>query len=251
MTTRSTTIPPTRTPGGTPQRDGGEPPPDARAMPILTCRFGGIDVEYDSSVITPRPWTLLQSLWAAESCEEVGDGRILELCCGVGHIGLATALLAGRSLLQVDLDPRACAFARRNARRSGVGDRDEVMQGSILDVTSLDERFPVVIADPPYLPTEDVVRFPSDPVGAIDGGAEGLDLLVDCLAAVDAVLARDGIALLQLRGVEQLEKLRVHLPPGLAVVGVREHDRHRAVVELRRHVPDPAGDAARTEDGRR
>jgi len=248
-TTRSTTIPPIRNPGGHPRRDGEEPPPDAGTLPILTSRFGGIAVEYDSSVITPRPWTLLQSLWAAEPCDEVGHGRILELCCGVGHIGLVAAMLTGRSLLQVDLDPRACAFARRNAQRVGVGDRNEVVQGSILDVTQLDERFPVVIADPPYLPTEDVMRFPSDPVGAIDGGADGLDLLADCLTAVDAVLARDGIALLQLRGVEQLQKLLVHVPAGLTVVEVREHDRDRAVVGLRRPVRVPAGDPA--QDGRR
>ena len=51
--------------------------------------FGPITVEADASVLTPRPWTLVQSAWAAELSPGAPAGPILELCCGAGHIGLA------------------------------------------------------------------------------------------------------------------------------------------------------------------
>ena len=45
------------------------------------------------------------------------------------------------------------------------------------EVLDPDERFAVVIADPPWVSTADVERYPEDPVTAIDGGADGLDLV--------------------------------------------------------------------------
>ena len=62
-----------------------------------TVEIGGLAVAYGPDVLTPRPWTLAQSEWARDLLDEVPEGPILELCSGVGHIGLL-ALLSPLSL---------------------------------------------------------------------------------------------------------------------------------------------------------
>jgi methylase of polypeptide subunit release factors len=50
------------------------------------------------------------------------------------------------------------------------------------DVLDDDERFSVIMADPPYVPSSGISRFPEDPPLAIDGGVTGLDLSRDVAA---------------------------------------------------------------------
>jgi release factor glutamine methyltransferase len=213
------------------------PVPDATAQAPgpQRCRFGPIEVCYDERVLQPRPWTLAQSRWAAELAGGAGPGPLLELCAGAGHIGLAAAVLADRDLVQVELDPWAAAHAEGNARRAGWGGRVEVRVGSIDEAVGGDERYPVVIADPPYLRTEDLSRFPEDPRLAIDGGADGLAVLRRCLAAGARHLPPGGPLVLQVAGPRQADAvaaLAVH--EGLEAGETRVVDDERAILLLRR-----------------
>ena len=88
-------------------------------MPTETMTFGPLVVAFDERVLRPRPWTLLQASWAAELAVGAPAGPILELCSGAGHIGQAAAVLSGRGLVQVDVDPHACALAEANAAAIG------------------------------------------------------------------------------------------------------------------------------------
>ena len=83
-------------------------------------RFGGLPIQFDDRVLRPRPWTSIQSEWAIELCASLPDGPILELCAGVGHIGLVAAARTGRELVQIEADSTAAAFARANAVHAGV-----------------------------------------------------------------------------------------------------------------------------------
>ena len=163
--------------------------------------FGSIAIEYDDSVIEPRAWTVAQSCWAAELAGDAPPGAILELYCGAGHIGLAAARLSGRPLVQVDDDAHACAWARHNARQLGLA--SDVRCAPTGAALHDEERFPLVLADPPYLRTEEVVRYPDDPPHAVDGGPDGLDEIRRCLGVVGRHLTPDGAALLQVRGTTQ------------------------------------------------
>ena len=175
-----------------------------------TVDFEGLSIEYDERVLEPRAWTAEQSRWAAELIGSAPPGPVLELCSGAGHIGLLAVTLAPRSLVCVDADAAACAFLRRNAARAGV--RVDVREGPMDEVLSPDERFAVVIADPPWVSTSEVERYPEDPVAAIDGGADGLDLVRLCLGVVERHLAPDGSAVLQVgpSQVASVERLVGH-----------------------------------------
>jgi release factor glutamine methyltransferase len=202
------------------------------------CRFGPIDVDFDDRVLVPRSWTLAQSEWAAKVAAGAGPGPLLELCAGVGHIGLAAAVLADRDLVQVELDPVAAGYARANAERAGWGDRVEVRIGRLEDAVGEDERFPLVIADPPYLPTGEIGRFPGDPRLAIDGGADGLAVVRACLAVAGRHLEGGGALVLQVAGPDQAKAVTVLVaearPLALQTVETRAVDPARAIMLLRR-----------------
>src|SRR5438445_290475 len=109
-----------------------------------TVEFGPVTVAFDDDVLRPRPWTVAQSEWAAELSPVLPPGAILELGCGAGHIGLVAAVVTGRSLVQVDRSPAACAWAERNAERAGLANRVDVRCGSFADGVCPGEQFPLV-----------------------------------------------------------------------------------------------------------
>jgi methylase of polypeptide subunit release factors len=174
----------------------------------------------------------MQSEWAAELSPTLPDGPILELCAGAGHIGLHAALATGRDLVQVECDPVAAAFATRNADRAG-------LRGYEVRVTPLEscvfagESYPLIIADPPYVPTDDCASFPDDPPSAIDGGRDGLKFIRQCVAVGATHLAPAGALLLQVRGKAQAEQV------GARDVRIFDDDRAIALItrdEIERHV---------------
>lgn len=198
-------------------------------------RFGPVTLRFDDSCLTPRPWTIEQSKWAA-TVADVPGGPILELCAGVGQIGLVAAMMTGRRLVQVDRNPRACQWARVNAEQTELADRVEVRQGDLEQAVATGERFAVILADPPYVPTAEVAGF-DDPVTAIDGGSDGLDLAWRCMQVADEHLEPDGLLSVQLRGRSQAAALlalyRGSTRRRLEPAGVRAWGSDRAVAHYR------------------
>lgn len=190
--------------------------------------FGPLTIAFDDRVLRPREWTAAQSAWAADLMTTAPAGPVLELCSGAGHIGLLAVLASPRQLVCVDTSSVACDYARANAAAAGIADRVEVREGRLEEALGDDERFPVVVADPPWVPREETGRFPEDPLTAIDGGADGLDVARACLAVIDRHLAAGGSAVLQLGTTAQVDALKAEpcLAEGrLAVVEVREEER--------------------------
>ncbi|MCW2758669.1 MAG: methyltransferase [Nocardioidaceae bacterium] len=172
-----------------------------------TIDFGGLTIAFDERILRPRAWTVAQSSWAAELMVPAPSGPVLELCSGAGHIGLASVASNDRELVCVDLDVTAVEYCLANARAAGLSDRVEVRFGRLEHVLEDAERFPVIIADPPWVPAADTGRFPEDPLVAIDGGDDGLDVARACLEIVERHLAPGGSAVLQIGTVHQMDEL--------------------------------------------
>jgi release factor glutamine methyltransferase len=186
--------------------------------------FEGLRIGYDDRLLAPRDWTAAQSRWAAELIAAGPPGPVLELCAGAGHIGLLAVTLAPRPLVCVDADPVACHYLRRNAEAAGV--RVDVREGPMQSALRPHERFGVVVADPPWVPRTDVSRFPEDPVTAIDGGPDGLDVVRACLTVIAGHLAPVGSAVLQVGPQQATPAARlVAAYDALAVVEVRTFER--------------------------
>ena len=190
--------------------------------------FGSLTISFDDRVLRPREWTAAQSDWAAELADAAPGGTVLELCAGAGHIGLLAVASSGRRLLCVDANPVACDYARANAVAAGMADRVEVREGRLEEALEPGESFPLIIADPPWVPREQTSRYPEDPLTAIDGGDDGLDVARACLTVVDEHLAPGGSAVLQVGTRAQTDVLRQEpcfTEGRLAMVEVRQQVR--------------------------
>ncbi len=190
-----------------------------------TMTFGELQLAFDARVLRPRVWTVDQSRWAAELIRTAPAGKVLELCAGAGQIGLLAVLESNRSLVCVDADPVACAYATDNAASAGMSHRVEVRLARLDEALRPNERFPVIVADPPWVRREETQRFPEDPLLAIDGGYDGLDVARLCLEVFADHLLPGGSALLQVGSLAQAEVVRAELPtydPWLSVTEVRE-----------------------------
>lgn len=182
-----------------------------------TAYVGRMEIRWDHRILEPRPWTAAQSRWAARLLTELPEGPVLELCSGAGHIGLLTVCGSRRRLVCVDVDPVATAYAEQNAARNGVTGVEVRTQG-VEDAARDAQRYVLVIADPPWVPSAETGRFSEDPLRAIDGGADGTDLALACARTAAAVLEPGGLLLLQLGTGAQVDAVSAAVSPGLLEV---------------------------------
>jgi SAM-dependent methyltransferase len=112
-------------------------------------------------------------------------GRVLDLGCGGGMQALLAARHAER-VVGVDLNPRALAFARFNARLNGV--RNVEWREGDLFAPVAGERFDLVVCNPPY------VLSPESWLLFRDGGGAGDGICARIVAGIGSHLAEDGFA---------------------------------------------------------
>ncbi len=188
--------------------------------------FGHLHIAYDERVLEPRPWTAAQSTWAAELLPAAPAGDVLELCSGAGHIGLLAVADSHRRLVCVDLNPAACELTVQNAAVAGLDHRVEVRNLALTEAAGDDERFALVIADPPWVRSEETARYPEDPLLAIDGGPDGMSVAWDCVRVAHRHLLPGGSLVLQLGTRAQAEAVDARTAgTGLTLVEVREYPR--------------------------
>lgn len=121
---------------------------------------------------------------------------IVDLCCGSGALGAALAAAHGPvDLHAVDIDPAAVRCARRNVVAAG----GQVHEGDLYEPlpAALRGRVDILLANVPYVPTEEVELLPPEarihePRVALDGGADGLDVLRRVTATAARWLAPGG-----------------------------------------------------------
>jgi release factor glutamine methyltransferase len=160
--------------------------------------FCGLRVAVDPGVFVPRQRTELlvrQAVsLATPSC------RVVDLACGCGAIAAAIAArVDGIALSAVDIDPCAVACARRNLPRADVycGDLFEPLP------SSLRGKVEVLVANVPYVPTSAVDMMPPEarfhePLAALDGGTDGLDMLRRVASGAPDWLAPGGHVLIEI-----------------------------------------------------
>lgn len=191
-------------------------------VPVL---FGGLTIRWDDGVLEPRPWTIAQSRWGAELLAGLPDGRVLEVCAGAGHIGLAAVAGSGRDLVMIERSAHAAELAAANAEQ--IAERVEVRCVPMEEGVGELERFVLVLADPPWVRRGDVPRFPDDPVWAIDGGDDGLDLARTSLGVAGRALQPSGQLVLQVGDAAQAETL----DDAAAAVGLRRRETREVEVD--------------------
>jgi release factor glutamine methyltransferase len=162
--------------------------------------FCGLRIAVDPGVFVPRRRTEFLVRRAADLAARPRT-VVVDLCCGSGAVGVA--LVAALDLVELhaaDIDPAAVACARRNVAAAG----GQVYEGD-LDAplpAELRGRVDILAANVPYVPTEAIGTMPPEarihePRMALDGGADGLDVLRRVSAVAPRWLAPGGSLLIE------------------------------------------------------
>jgi release factor glutamine methyltransferase len=166
-----------------------------------TAEFHGRTFVCDKRALVPRPETEQLVELALEMAKEKPAATILDIGTGSGVIALTIALeLPSATLHATDLSPDALALAAENAARHALTDRLVFHQADLLPPD--DARFDLIIANLPYIPAEEIASLSPevrhDPASALDGGADGLDLIRRLIETAPDRLAPGGALLLEI-----------------------------------------------------
>jgi len=189
--------------------------------------FCGLRIAVDPGVFVPRRRTeFLVQQAAALSKQSMGARStpaggpvVVDMCCGSGAVGVAVATAVGRSELHAaDIDPAAVSCADRNLKTVG----GRVYQGDLYAALpdSLRGRVDILVANAPYVPTEEIGMMPPEarlfePAVALDGGSDGLDLQRRVAAGAPGWLAPDGRLLIETSDRQALGTVDIFRRAGL------------------------------------
>lgn len=172
-------------------------------IPYLTghAPFMGLDFLVSSNVLIPRPETEQLVETAIEWAGGRGGIRIVDVGTGSGCIAVSLArALPAAHLLAVDVSAAALAVAAANVARHAPG-RVQLVRGDLL--TAIGHGLDLITANLPYIagpewPTLPIGVKSYEPALALDGGADGLDLIRALLPQAAARLRPGGRALLEI-----------------------------------------------------
>ena len=187
----------------------------------------GLPFYVDERVIVPRSFIgeLLDSHFGVGSDDDGGSliedpgsvKHVLDLCTGSGCL----AVLAARSFPQaridaVDISKDALDVAARNIADYGLGERIKLHRGDLFGPIG-EARYDLIISNPPYVDAEGMAELPrecrAEPKLALDGGADGLDVVRRILKEARRHLTSQGGLLCEIgRGREVLESAFPQLP---------------------------------------
>lgn len=192
--------------------------------------FCGLRIEVDAGVFVPRRRTefLVREAVALTQPRAV----VVDLCCGSGAVGAAMIASLDRiALYAVDLDPAAVRCARRNLAGH------QVYEGDLYAPlpASVRSRVDVVVANTPYVPTGEIRLMPPEarlhePLAALDGGADGLDVGRRVAAEAPRWLASGGHLLIETSERQAPTLAAVFARHGLAAKTNRSDDLNATVV---------------------
>ncbi len=163
--------------------------------------FCGLDIHVTPDVLTPRPETEeLVDLVSARFERRVAY-RFMDMCTGSGCIALALADRFPKVVITAaDISEKALLVAQENAKRLRLEDRIQFLQSDVWE--NVQNTFDLIISNPPYIPSEIVDTLTREvlhePRLALDGGADGLDVVRPLCSLAADYLNPDGLLALEL-----------------------------------------------------
>ncbi len=150
----------------------------AEGVIVPRSHIGGFLLEYG------RPWIQPGKV-----------NRVLDLCTGSGCIAVAAAMAFPEARVDAtDIDSLALSLADKNIKEYKLEDRVQLIESDLFQ--NLSEEYDLILSNPPYVPAEEISRFPAEyqhePAAAFDGGEDGLDLVHKILADASRFLTPDG-----------------------------------------------------------
>jgi ribosomal protein L3 glutamine methyltransferase len=183
----------------------------------------GLPFYVDERVIVPRSFIgeLLEQHFSGEEGSLIDDPAavesVLDLCTGSGCLAvLASRNFPNARIDAADISKDALVVAACNVGDYALEDRITLHQGDLFKPL-LDERYDLIITNPPYVDAEGMAGLPREcrfePKLAFDGGPDGLDIVRRILGEAGKHLTPQGGLLCEIgRGRELLEAAFPQLP---------------------------------------
>ena len=177
-------------------------------------------------VLIPRPETELLIELVLERLPADTHASLLDLGTGSGIIALTLAAeRPGCSITATDASADALAITQENARRLGIS-QIRYLKGHWLDPLAADDRFDLIVSNPPYIAAADPHLAQGDlryePQQALASGSDGLDALREIIDRSLAHLHPGGWLILE-HGYDQADAVTALLTKG----GYRDISQYR------------------------
>ncbi len=178
-----------------------------------TVEFADIELKVDRRALIPRPETEYLVEMVKEACGGTPPARFADLGTGSGALALALATAWPESqAVAVDISSEALALAAENAAQLGLGERVRLLESDWFAAIGADERFGVIVANPPYLTAAEVAETAPEvkdfePAVALSTREDGLDALDVIIRQGQDYLEPGGLLAME-TGIAQHETLK-------------------------------------------
>ena len=158
----------------------------------------------DERVIVPR--SHIAELLREQLSPWVNDpwavGHVLDMCTGSGCLAiLAAEAFPEATIDAIDISSDALAVARINVDAYELGERIRLIESNAFTAVP-DERYDVIISNPPYVNAESMAVLPEEyrrePELALASGADGLDFVRTLIAQAARHLTPNGILVVEI-----------------------------------------------------
>jgi len=182
--------------------------------------FWSLALKVTSDVLVPRPETEQLVEIALETIHSIRTPRILELGTGSGAIAIALASeRQDADITATDLSAAALTIASDNAAQLSKKHpacaaihflESNWFQALTAPPGSDSQKFDLIVSNPPYLASDDphlAGDIRHEPIAALVGGPQGLDMLAEIIATAPEYLQPSGSLILE-HGATQGEDIR-------------------------------------------
>ncbi|KRT58988.1 50S ribosomal protein L3 N(5)-glutamine methyltransferase [endosymbiont of Ridgeia piscesae] len=164
--------------------------------------FAGLRFHVDTNVLVPR--SPVAELIEQRFAPWIGEGqleRLLDLCCGSGCIGIASAVyLPDAQVDLADISEAALAVAERNLHEYELEGRVRTVRSDLFSGLK-GQRYDVIVSNPPYVSSEEMVGLPPEyrhePRLGLETGEEGLEIVAKILREASSHLQPWGIIIVE------------------------------------------------------
>lgn len=172
--------------------------------------FYGLKIKTSSKALIPRPETEIVVEEALAHLISKENLLAADVGCGTAAISIAIAKNAtNANLFALDISKNALNIAKENIKMHQLENRIQVIQSNLL--SNLPHKVHMLLANLPYIPTIELPYLQSEvqlyePLIALDGGVEGLEIINRFLKQAKSKLLPNGVIILEI-DPSQVEKI--------------------------------------------
>jgi len=188
--------------------------------------FWSQNFKVDKSTLIPRPETELL-IYKIVSLFKKKSANILDIGTGSGCILLSVLSELTKSRgIGIDISKNAIQIAKENSERLNLSNRSKFKIFNIEDFNA--GKYDVIISNPPYIPLRDIKNLDKDvkhyePLVALKGGIDGLDLIKKVIYKSTILLKKNGILVIEIGNHQYIKVLALLKKHGFRAMA-KEYD---------------------------